>query len=62
MGAMLAGYVGAILTISVYAAYCWFENRRREKIDSNTRGARIHTDTDFKDLTDRENVHFRYVW
>lgn len=61
MGALLAGYVGAILTILVYAAYCYYENRRRDQIDG-TRDQRVHIDTDFKDLTDRQNIHFRYVW
>lgn len=58
MGAILGAYVLAIITIILYALYCFFENRRRDSIDS-TRGERVHEDTDFKDLTDKENIHFR---
>jgi hypothetical protein len=61
MGAILGSYVLAMLTISAYAAYCWLENRRRDAIDS-AKGERIHHDTDFRDLTDKQNIHFRYVW
>ncbi|KAH9906068.1 putative allantoate permease [Xylariomycetidae sp. FL2044] len=61
MGAILGSYVLSIITISLYGLYCWWENCRRDRVD-NTRGERVHEDTDFKDLTDRENIHFRYVW
>ncbi|KAI0129705.1 MFS general substrate transporter [Xylariales sp. AK1849] len=61
MGTILGSYVLATLTILAYAAYCWWENRRRDAIDATT-GERVHPDTDFKDLTDRENIHFRYQW
>lgn len=61
MGAILAGYVLAIICISLYGAYCYWENCRRARLDS-TRGDRVHVDTDFKDLTDRQNIHFHYVW
>ncbi|KAF2166005.1 hypothetical protein M409DRAFT_66912 [Zasmidium cellare ATCC 36951] len=61
MGAILGAYVLAIITIILYAIYCFYENQRRDRIDS-TRGERVHVDTDFKDLTDKENIHFRYVW
>ncbi|RDW69240.1 MFS general substrate transporter-55 [Coleophoma cylindrospora] len=61
MGAVLASYVLSILTILMYMAYCIYENRRRDRLDA-ARGQRVHQDTDFKDLTDRENIHFRYVW
>jgi hypothetical protein len=45
----------------MYATYCWYENRRRDRIDFD-KGGRVHADTDFRDLTDKQNVHFRYVW
>lgn len=61
MGAILASYVLSMLTIIAYAAYCWKENCRRDKIDVG-KDKRVHADTDFKDLTDKQNVHFRYVW
>ncbi|KAF2023988.1 MFS general substrate transporter [Setomelanomma holmii] len=61
MGAVLRSYVLAMITMALYAAYCWNENRRRDKIDAD-KGGRVHNDTDFKDLTDKRNVHFRYVW
>ena len=61
MGAVLGSYVLSIITIAMYATYCWYENRRRDRIDSD-KGGRVHADTDFRDLTDKQNVHFRYVW
>lgn len=61
MGAILASYVLSMLTMAAYMAYCAYENRRRNALDL-TAGERVHADTDFKDLTDKENIHFRYVW
>ncbi|KAI0017114.1 MFS general substrate transporter [Xylariomycetidae sp. FL0641] len=61
MGAILGSFVLSIITIALYGLYCYYENCRRERID-DTRGERVHEDTDFMDLTDRENIHFRYVW
>jgi hypothetical protein len=58
MGAILGAYVLAIITIVIYMAYCARENRRRDRNDAG--GA--HRKTDFMDLTDQQNVHFRYVW
>ncbi|KAK8054388.1 allantoate permease [Apiospora saccharicola] len=54
-------YVLSAAFIVLYAAYCIYENRRRDRIDAGA-GERVHMDTDFQDLTDKENVHFRYVW
>ncbi|KAK8014293.1 transporter [Apiospora arundinis] len=59
--AILGSYVLSAISIVLYAAYCICENRRRERVDTVAEG-RVHVDTDFKDLTDKENVHFRYVW
>ncbi|OAA35722.1 Major facilitator superfamily domain, general substrate transporter [Beauveria brongniartii RCEF 3172] len=61
VAAILASYVLAMIIISLYALYCWRENRRRDAIDVAA-GADGHIDTDFRDLTDKENIHFRYVW
>ncbi|KAI1333755.1 putative allantoate permease [Xylariaceae sp. FL0016] len=61
MGAILGSYVLSIITIALYGLYCYYENCRRDCIDS-ARDQRVHIDTDFKDFTDRENIHFRYVW
>ncbi|KAF2710172.1 putative allantoate permease [Pleomassaria siparia CBS 279.74] len=61
MAAILASYALAMITMAAYAVYCWWENKRRDAIDMHA-GARIHQDTDFRDLTDKQNVHFRYVW
>jgi ACS family allantoate permease-like MFS transporter len=60
MGAVLGSYVLAMITIVMYAGYCWRENRRRDRIDAD-KGGRVHADTDFRDLTDKQNIHFRYV-
>lgn len=61
MAAVLGSYVLSIITILMYMTYCIYENRRRDRLDAAS-GQRVHQDTDFKDLTDRENIHFRYVW
>lgn len=61
MGAILGSYVLAILTIILYMMYCAYENKRRNSLDSAS-NERVHKDTDFKDLTDKQNIHFRYVW
>ena len=61
MGAILASYILAMITIGMYMAYCAYENKRRDRLDSAA-GERVHQDTDFKDLTDKQNIHFRYVW
>ncbi|KAH7310833.1 MFS general substrate transporter [Stachybotrys elegans] len=61
MGAILGAYCIAIVTIIIYALVCWRENKRRDAVDAAA-GQREHQDTDFKDLTDKENIHFRYVW
>ncbi|PVH69127.1 MFS general substrate transporter [Cadophora sp. DSE1049] len=61
IAAILGSYILSLITISLYAAYCAYENRRRDMVDDAI-GERIHLDTDFMDLTDRQNVHFRYAW
>ncbi|KAK7226746.1 hypothetical protein V2G26_014749 [Clonostachys chloroleuca] len=60
MAAMLVAYGLSIFTMILYMLYCWKENRRREVLDTNAGG--MHLDTDFRDVTDYDNVHFRYVW
>ncbi|KAI1613447.1 MFS general substrate transporter [Exophiala viscosa] len=60
-GAILGSYILSLLTIGVYMALCWYENKRRDARDAAA-GAVVHQDTDFKDLTDKQNLHFRYVW
>jgi len=61
MAAILASYVLAMIIMILYATYCWWENKRRDAVDA-TSGEVRHADTDFKDLTDKQNIHFRYVW
>ena len=61
MGAILGSYVLSIMTICAYMAHCAYENRRRDRLGSAA-GEKVHKHPDFKDLTDKENVHFRYVW
>ena len=61
IAAVLASYVLSAIIIALYAAYCWWENRRRDAVDEAA-GERVHQDTDFRDLTDQQNIHFRYVW
>ncbi|KAK7943580.1 uncharacterized protein PG986_012693 [Apiospora aurea] len=59
---ILGSYVLSAAFIILYAAYCVYENRRRDRVGDVTAGERVHRNTDFKDLTDKENLHFRYVW
>lgn len=58
MGAILASYVLSMIIIILYAAYCWKENCRKEATSEVAGSA----DTDFRDLTDKQNPRFRYVW
>lgn len=64
MGAILGSYVLSIFTMMLYMVYCWNENRRRDKAaqDAGMGSSDVHLDTDFRDLTDKQNPHFRYVW
>lgn len=66
VGAVLGSYVLAALTMGLYAAYCWAENRRRDAAVAAASGGQGATgaaaDTSFQDLTDKQNIHFRYVW
>lgn len=61
VGALFFSYGASVLLILSYMAYCHLENKRRDRLDTAA-GERVHSDTDFKDLTDWENVHFRYLW
>ncbi|KAG9255121.1 putative allantoate permease [Emericellopsis atlantica] len=61
MGAILAAYALSMILIILYALYCFYQNKRRAAVDEAA-GQHVHAETDFKDLTDKENVHFRYVW
>lgn len=61
-GAILGSYCLAILTICLYMAFCHYENRRRDRLEGAHEHVHVHEDTDFRDLTDKENIHFRYLW
>ncbi|KAI9729381.1 MAG: hypothetical protein M1834_006905 [Cirrosporium novae-zelandiae] len=61
IGAILGSYVLSLTTIILYMMTCWFDNKRRDARDAAA-GERLHADTDFQDLTDKENIHFRYLW
>lgn len=61
MAAILGSYVLAMIIIILYASYCYFQNRKRDAAD-RTSGQTVHSDTDFRDLTDKQNIHFRYIW
>ena len=61
IGAVLGSYCLSVITILCYMAYCARENRKRDAADP-TGGQKTHVDTDFRDLTDIQNPHFRYLW
>ncbi|KUL85747.1 hypothetical protein ZTR_08472 [Talaromyces verruculosus] len=60
-GAILGSYVLSLMNISAYMFVCWRENKRRDAYDAAA-GEIVHHDTDFRDMTDKQNPHFRYVW
>ncbi|KIW62037.1 hypothetical protein PV05_02090 [Exophiala xenobiotica] len=60
-GAILGSYILSLITISIYMFLCWWENKRRNARDAAANEV-VHQDTDFKDLTDKQNLHFRYIW
>lgn len=53
-GAILGSYVLSLMTISAYMFVCWSENKRRDAHDA-TAGEIVHHDTDFRDMTDKQN-------
>ena len=48
IAAILGSYILSLITISLYAAYYAYENRRRDLADDAI-GERVHLDTDFMD-------------
>ncbi|CZR56543.1 related to DAL5-Allantoate and ureidosuccinate permease [Phialocephala subalpina] len=58
MASILGSYVLSLISILLYSSYCFVENEKRDRVDA-ARGETVHQDTDFKDLTDLENIHFR---
>ena len=61
MASILGSYVLSLISIGLYCFYCLYENKRRDRVDAAATET-VHQDTDFKDLTDMENLHFRYVF
>lgn len=54
----IASYCITILSASALYVVLWRENKRRDALNLDaSEGDRVA----FKDLTDKENVHFRYV-
>lgn len=54
-GAILGSYILSLLTIGVYMFLCHWENKRRDARDAAANEV-VHYDTDFKDLTDKQNL------
>ena len=48
IAAILGRYILSLITLSLYAAYYAYENRRRDLADDAI-GERVHLDTDFMD-------------
>jgi ACS family allantoate permease-like MFS transporter len=61
MTAMLVSYEVSMILICIYMSMCYFDNRKRDAEDA-ARGEPVHPDTEFKDLTHKQNIHFRYLW
>lgn len=60
VAAIFAAYALTIAASFLYMFLCWRENRRRDKLY----GPAVveNRDTDLQDLTDIDNVNFRYKW
>jgi len=54
-GAILGSYILSLITIAVYMFVCFRENKRRDARDAAAREV-VHHETDFKDLTDQQNL------
>ncbi|EGV64207.1 hypothetical protein PSN45_003664 [Yamadazyma tenuis] len=60
VGAIFGAYALTICAVCVYMFLCWRENKRRNTLYGE---AEIENrDTDFSDLTDIDNMNFRYKW
>lgn len=57
---LLGTYCAVIFFQAVYTFWCWAENRRRDKLGVPVVAFEQELLEGFDDLTDRENVHFRY--
>lgn len=57
---LLGTYCGLILFQFTYTIWCWAENRRREKTVLEEGSRENMWEEGFRDLTDKENMHFRY--
>ncbi|KAH3661496.1 hypothetical protein OGAPHI_006343 [Ogataea philodendri] len=62
IGSIFGAYALSVISLVIYMLLCYWDNRRREAKDPGGLKAEDHQDTDFKDLTDLQNVHFRYKW
>ncbi|KAL4967091.1 major facilitator superfamily domain-containing protein [Aspergillus stella-maris] len=60
MAAMLFSYGASFVLVAVYMAYCWNENRQRDALAAANPVP--SEETEFRDLTDKQNPNFRYVW
>ncbi|KAH8894520.1 MFS general substrate transporter [Thozetella sp. PMI_491] len=58
--AILGCEIGAIACMGLYATGCYFENKRRDRIEGTT--AQLTTDDMLDDATDKEKVGFRYSY
>lgn len=57
---LLGIYCGLVLFQLIYTMWCWVENRRRDQTVSGEESQEDSWEDGFPDLTDKENVHFRY--
>jgi hypothetical protein len=57
---LLGTYCAVIFFQGIYTLWCWMENRRRDKLGMHAQVFEEELLEGFEDLTDRENLHFRY--
>lgn len=68
LAGLLVCYAGMMVIAMVLRGYMMWENKRREKLIGDSTEQRTKQDADataiaggFKDMTDKENLHFRYA-
>lgn len=57
---LLGTYCAVIGLQGLYTLWCWIENKRRDKLGMRAEASEEELLEGFDDLTDKENMHFRY--
>ncbi|EGV62092.1 MFS general substrate transporter [Yamadazyma tenuis ATCC 10573] len=60
VAAIFGAYALTIVSVLLYMVVCWRENKRRDKLYGEA--PEENRETDFSDMTDIDNINFRYKW